>query len=341
MVAALAATLARPAWWSMALAAFLVRGGILLVLLPILTLPSAAELATTLSPTVSALAFGGLTAGVVVAIVLALAAVLALLAAVGLTGAWLDRAQLREAATDEELELGWWPAQASLGDALALRLTAHLPTLAALAYATFRLIGAAYDELLSPGDVAVPMFLRIAERAPDALLAVGVTWLAGEAVGALAARRAGAGFRAALSRSARQVASRRGLATLLVTTAAVVAVLVPFLIAAARSWGHLRDVLLDGGHPVLVAAALLVLVATWILGLASAGAVLAWRTAAWTAEVAPARRSPAGPAAPRLFDNIEPAAGTVAQPEVPEPDRHATGTPGVRTRMLGPNRPLL
>jgi hypothetical protein len=316
MVAALAATLARPAWWSMALAAFLVRGGILLLLLPILTLPSPAELATTLSPTISALAFGGLTAGVVVALLTALVMALALLAAVGLTGAWLDRAQLLEAATDEDLELGWRPAHASLRDALALRLTAHLPTLAAVAYATFRLIGAAYDELLSPGDATVPMVLRIVERAPDALLAVGVTWLAGEAIGALAARRAAAGasFRGALWRSARQVASRRGLATLLVTTAAAVVILAPFLVVAARSWGNLRDLLLDGGHPVLVAAALLVLVATWILGLASTGAALAWRTAAWTAEVAPVLRSPAGTSAPQLAGMIEPAPGTAAQP---------------------------
>jgi hypothetical protein len=300
----------------MALAAFLVRGGILLLLLPIVTLPTPAQLATTLSPTISVLAFGGLTTGVVVALLAALVLALALLAAVGLTGAWLDRAQLHEAATDDDLELGWWPAQASLRDALALRLSAHLPTLAAVAYATFRLIGAAYDELLSPGDAAVPLLVRIGERAPDALLAVGVTWLAGEAVGALAARRAatGASFRSALLGASRQVASRRGLATLFVTTTALVAILAPFLLVAARSWTHLRDLLLDSGHPVLVAAALLVLVATWILGLASAGAALAWRTAAWTAEVAPLRRSPAGAGSPQLVGTIEPVTGTAGRP---------------------------
>jgi hypothetical protein len=41
-----------------------------------------------------------------------------------------------------------------------------------------------------------------------------------------------------------------------------------------------------------VASALLVLVASWILGLAILGAALAWRSAAWTAEIAPV----AGPA---------------------------------------------
>ncbi len=291
MVAALAATLARPAWWSMALAAFLVRGGILLLLLPILTLPTPAELANTFSPTISALAFGGLTLPLLATVLAIVAAALLVLGAAGLAGAWLDRAQLLEAATDEDLELGWTPTHASVRDALALRLAAHLPTLAAVAYATFRLIGAAYDELLSPGDAAVPLLLRIVERAPDALLAVAVTWLAGEAIGPLAARRAatGASAREALGRSVRQLAGRRGLATLLITTLAALAALAPFVMVSGRSWEHLRNVLFEGAHPVLVGAALLVLVATWILGLATTGAALAWRTAAWTAEVAPGR----------------------------------------------------
>ena len=290
MTAALVATLSRPAWWSMALAAFLVRGGILVLLLPILPLPSSAALGTTLSPTISALAFGGLTVDVVLAILVIVTVTLAVLTAVGLAGEWLDRAQLLEAATDEDLDLRWRPARGSLRDALALRLAAHLPTLAALAYATFRLISAAYDELLSPGDVGVELVLRIVARAPDAVLVLWAAWLAGEVIGSLAVRRAatGATFRQALGRSVRQLVGRRGLATLAVTSLAVAAVIAPFLVVAARAWEHVRDLLLGGAHPALVAAALLVLVSTWILGLATSGAVLAWRTAAWTAEVAPA-----------------------------------------------------
>ncbi len=289
MVAALAATLARPGWWSMALAAFLVRGGILLLLLPILSLPTPAEIATALSPTISALAFGGLTGGLAVAIVVIVLVALAVLGAVGIAGAWLDRGQLLDATTDEDLDLAWLPVHASLRDALALRLAAHLPTLAALTYATFRLISAAYDELLSPGDVAVPLLLRIVERAPDGVVVLAATWLAGEAIGSLAARRAAAGasFGDALWRSSRQVFGKRGLATLAVTTLAVAAVVAPFLLVAAPAWQHLRELILEQAHPVLVGAALLVLVATWILGLATTGAALAWRTAAWTAEVAP------------------------------------------------------
>ncbi len=299
MVAAFAATLGRPAWWSMALAAFLVRGGIVLVLLPVITLPTPASLATALSPTVSALAFGGLNGQVVLATSAILVVALGVLGAIGLAGAWLDRAQLLEAATDEDLDVPWVPAHASLRQALALRLAAHLPTLFAVAYATFALIGAAYDELLAPGDAAIPLVFRIVARAPETLVLVPAAWLIGEAVGAMAGRRAAAGgsFRDALLPAARQVLRLRGLSTLLATTTAVLAVLAPFLFVAARSWEHLRELLLGNAHPALIGAALLVLVATWILGLASTGVALAWRTAAWTAELAPAAAPVRKPAA--------------------------------------------
>ena len=308
MIAALAATLSRPAWWSMALAAFLVRGGIVLVALPLLDLPTPAALESALAPTVNTLAFGGLTPGVLLGILVLATAAMALLGVAGLSGAWLDRAQLHEAATDEDLDLVWTPARTSIRDALALRLASHLPTLAALAYATFRLIAAAYEELLSPGDAAIPLALRVVLRVPEAVLLALGTWLAGETIGALAARRAAAGatFREALAQSARQLATGRGVATFVATTFAVVVVLAPFLLVAARSWEHVRDLLFAGAHPLVVGAGVLVLVATWVLGLAVTGASLAWRNAAWTAEVAPARRaSPTSPAV--ATDTREPA----------------------------------
>lgn len=292
MVAALAATLGRPGWWAMALAAFLVRGGIGLVLLPIVLLPTPAAVATALAPTISGFAFGGLTPERILLVVVAIGAVAVVVAVAGLTGAWLDHAQLREAADDDELDLAWEPVYASARDALALRLAAHLPTLAALLYASVRLVTEAYAELLSPADPATPVFLRVAARAPDAIAVLAVTWAWGETVGPLAARRVtmGSGFAAALATSARQVVTRRGLATLALTGVVLAAALLPFLLAAGRAWAHLRGALLDGADALQVGGALLVLTASWVLGLAVLGFALAWRTAAWTAEVAPAPR---------------------------------------------------
>jgi hypothetical protein len=58
LAASLLATLSRPAWWAMALAAFLARGGILVVLLPIVTLPTVAGLANA-CPALVGFVFGG------------------------------------------------------------------------------------------------------------------------------------------------------------------------------------------------------------------------------------------------------------------------------------------
>ena len=289
MLAALVATLERPAWWAMALAAFLVRGGILVVLLPLVILPTPAALTNLLAPTIEAFALGGLSPERLLLVLGVAAFLFVVIGGAGLAGAWLDLAQLREAAEDEELALGWTPAHRSAREALALRLTAHLPTLVVLGYAAVRLVAAAYDELVSPGDVSTSIFLRVAQRAPDALLLLVATWLVGETVGSLAARRAAAGVATgeSLWRSIRQLVTGRGLATLGLTTTVVAGVLLPFLVAAGQAWAHLRSSLIDDPSMLSVGSALLVLVASWILGLAVLGAALAWRSAAWTAEVAP------------------------------------------------------
>jgi hypothetical protein len=127
-------------------------------------------------------------------------------------------------------------------------------------------------------------------RVPDAVLVVLIAWLVCETVGALAARRSAAGMRVgpAFAASVRQLAGPRGLATLGVTSAVLLGIWIPFLLAAGSAWEHLRGYLLDGAEAIPLAAALVLLVATWILGLAVAGAGLAWRATAWTAEVTPA-----------------------------------------------------
>ena len=121
------------------------------------------------------------------------------------------------------------------------------------------------------------------------MLIVGLAWLIGETVGALAARRATTGTRAttALAASVRQLLSPRGLATLALTSAVLAGLLFAFVLAASRAWDHLRGYLLDGVEPVQLGAALVLLVATWVLGLSILGAGLAWRAIAWTGEVEP------------------------------------------------------
>ena len=289
MRSALVATLSRPEWWAMALAAFLIRGGFLLIVLPIVSVPTIAGVITTVSPIVEGIVLGkpslaGAIAGSVVIVL-----VLAVIAAAALVGSWLDLALVREATEDEDVDRGWRIVRPSILGALAIRLAAHLPTVIAAGYGFIRVVNVAYEEFTSPGDPGIPIADRVLIRVPDVMLIVGLAWLIGETLGALAARRAATGTRAttALAASVRQLLSPRGLATLALTSAVLAGLLFAFVLAASRAWDHLRGYLLDGVEPVQLGAALVLLVATWVLGLSILGAGLAWRAIAWTGEVEP------------------------------------------------------
>jgi GNAT superfamily N-acetyltransferase len=286
MRSSLAATLGRPEWWAMALAAFLVRGGIVVVVLPLVSLPTVAQLSTLLAPAVETVVLGGQTLAGALVGGLALAATLIALGLCGLAGAWFDLALARDAADDEDLELPASRVGISTGQAFRIRLLAHLPTALALVYATYRLVPLAYDELTSPGDATVSVVTRVFDRAPDAVAVVLLAWLAGETVGALAVRHAAAGapIGRALVHSVRQLLRPRGLATLVVTSAVLVGIGLPFLLALGRTWEHVRTYVLEQVDVVPLVAALVLLVGTWILGLAVLGAGLAWRASAWTVE---------------------------------------------------------
>lgn len=288
MQSALAATLTTPAWWAMALAAFLIRGGILLVALPIIALPTPAGIITGVSPTVQVLLLGTPSLAGSLLAAAAISAVLLALAAAAAVGSWLDAALVREAVASDELDLAWEPSPGiSSWRSFSLRLVAHVPTMLALGYAAVRIIVVSYAQFTAPDEPGVPIVDRILARVPDALGIVLLAWLVGEVVGPLAARRAAAGMttRDALVGSVRQLFAPRGVATFAVTTAGLVAVGAPFAIAAARSWEHVRTYLLFEADAVQLTAAIVLLVATWVLGLAVLGAALAWRATAWTAEV--------------------------------------------------------
>ena len=68
LLAALLVTLARPATWPLALAAFLIRGGILMILLPIVVLPTTVGLGTVFGPFLLTVAFGSIPIEVILAI---------------------------------------------------------------------------------------------------------------------------------------------------------------------------------------------------------------------------------------------------------------------------------
>ena len=103
LVTSLLATLAHPMTWLLALAGFLVRGGIVVFLLPIVVLPSPVGLANATAPTVVGFVLGGFTFDLVVLLVLAVGAVLAWIVFGGLLAAALEVEGIRIVAGDDDV----------------------------------------------------------------------------------------------------------------------------------------------------------------------------------------------------------------------------------------------
>jgi hypothetical protein len=267
MQAAFAASIGRPQWWVLALAAFLVRGGIVLVLLPLISLPSAPALATAFAPTVEALAMSRQSPAAALVGAAIVGSVVALLVLAAYLGSWLDAALAREAEASDFLDLQPPGAGPSAWRSLAIRLVTHVPTLIALGYAVVRIVVVTYQELLAPGDPAIPIALRVLARAPDTIVVLAIAWLLGEAIGGLAARRTAEGetLGQALRGALRDIAAPRGVATFVVTDAVVVAAVALLLTVVGQAAQHVRSYLYGGADAVSLAAALLLLVLLLLL----------------------------------------------------------------------------
>jgi hypothetical protein len=296
VTAALAETVARPRWWALALAAFLVRGGIVLVAIPIVVPPSIADLGSSLGPLVLRVALGSPTALVAAAAVSSIV-IVAVLLALGAVGAWFEQALVADAAGTlaDGPPASAVPAPDPSGStfaALAARLVAHAPTAIALGWAGARIGNVAYAELLTPSGTGSTIG-RIVAGAPEAFVGPVVVWAIAELVGGVAARRVGGLEEATVPAVVRVVASsaaeviRRPRVALawLGGTAAVVLALAASWASAAISFDRLRGALVDEPTAGGVGPALLSLVVTWIVGLAVVGLALAWRSVAVTRAV--------------------------------------------------------
>ncbi len=285
MVRAVLATVGRGRWWLTALATFLVRGGFLALLPAMLVLPTPAELAGHLDPSLTGDAPGTLTPALIQLAAEVLVVVTIALVATTAAGAWLEGGLVAAAAEDRELGPVSRPLDLPVGQAVVARLVAHLPTLAAVAAGGAALAGAAYAERVSPssGDA---LGLRIASRAPWALVAIGVTWLIGETWGGVAVRRLalGASLGTALAGGLLDVVRPSGLATLGLSSAAVGLPLLVLWLATSNAYERLWPLVVDAADPWAVAIALGLLVGTWATGLWLLAIGLAFRSAAWTAE---------------------------------------------------------
>jgi hypothetical protein len=296
VVASFLLALARPRMWALALATFLLRGGFLLVLAPIVVLPSAVAVSNILTPLLSTVVFHGFGSIALPLVIVALGAFLWLFGG-GLLAAAAESEQVRAIAADDAAWSGGrpprelTPAEHAAWRVLAVRLLAHLPLLLALSWGAIRIVTVAYRELTVPSDVSVAIVLRVARGAPDALAVVLGAWLLGETVGAIAARRVilfGERVPRALGRAAITLL-RRPLRCVVLTVVPLLVLLVVLLgigLAGSATWNALRAVLSFGNDRLAILVLLMALVGLFAGGLVLIGVISAWRATGWTVEVA-------------------------------------------------------
>lgn len=297
-LASLLVTLGRPAWWALALTAFLLRGGLVLYLVPIVSFPSPLAVSNVVAPLIVPLALGRIGVEVVILVALTVGGLL-----VWLVGGWAlaaaaEGALIRgvaEAAADEGLEGRVERQPAMTGDGvvrrmLAARLVALVPLVVATGWGAVAIVGSAYVELTRPLDVATPLAVRVAAGAAGQIAAIVVAWLFAEIVGGAAARRAaldGASAGRALADAVLDLVRRPASTILpwLATTAPMALALGALLFAADVAWRALQVGLVDPhASPVAVALALLAFVGIWLSGLVAGGLLAAVRTAAGVVE---------------------------------------------------------
>ncbi len=286
----------RPAAWPVALAGFLVRGGLVAFVLPIVVLPTVTGLTTALGPVIILLALAGANPTVVPLIASVAATLLVWFLVGGLVGASADVVLVRWFGSILGGRLGRLddraPGRAAWGQVwrvFVVRSIALLPLAPALGWALIRVVVAVYREVTTPGDVTAPLVLRVVEAVPDALILLGLAWLVSEAVGALAVRWVVLGGRGVLGSfvgAGRSIVSAPiGLvATAILATGGSILLIVPPLLLSSWTWDAARRAVLgEPGPGVILVPTVLVIV--WFAGLALAGLASAWRSALWTAEV--------------------------------------------------------
>ena len=293
-LAALLAVLGRPSWWILGLAGFLVRGGILLFVAAIVTVPSPLALSGVLGPIVTPIYLGRVEPATIALVAGGIGVVLAWL--VG--GSWIAAAtevvlvrDARLAAREEGLPTGpdGSPGRLLISRAATAHLVALAPLVFVLGLASVQIFSVAYRELVNPTD-ASSIVLRVVAGAFGPVAAIVVVWILGELVGGMAVRRVVLGGEPVLGAVGRAAADlgrrpRAALLAPLATFAILVVDLAAMLAVVTLAWTEVRARLIRPlDEPLAIGLALATLGAAWCLALLVTGLIAAWRSVAMTFE---------------------------------------------------------
>jgi hypothetical protein len=298
-----------PRLWLLGIVAFAVRGGLLLLTLPILTIPSPVLLSILFRADIGTA--GPTPAFQTTAAVLAVLTALAILVAI-IVSAWCDLLAFEETTRDDaslELRLGRAPRPfgrqrtSMLLWLAAIQAAAMLPVLALVMAIVGGLETTVTDQLQRPSELSTPLVLRVLADL-GGFLVVGVVLLGFlEVVVSLASRRllvAGAGLlpdgpgertetRLAVAGALRLLRHPiRVLGVAAVSWAVALAVLVAAIASVSLAWSAVRpglDALVVSGDPARLASApiaVALLCTVWLAVLCLCGLATAFRTALWT-----------------------------------------------------------
>ena len=308
--------LSSPVMWVVGAAGFLARGGILVLALPILSLPTPVgvtllvpPLSVTTSGISSAFLPELLAAGAFTVLVVALGLLLGALAdaVVYQQLAGLARAHdvaARDAAARTSILPAAMPgprggAPRLVAKLIGVEILALLPAIAMSIITVSRLIAVGEQEYLLPSSTSVPYVARVLQGASTALIALGACLLLADVVNALLSRRLlrgayrpeavpTAGRPRPTARAAQALrGAARIAATWLAAWVVTIVSLVPGLLAITLAWPAVRDTYaatLSSAPPgpVELVTTTVAFVAAWILALLVVGAGSALRAAAWS-----------------------------------------------------------
>jgi hypothetical protein len=301
--AAIVATLVRPVTWALGMLGFLAGGGLLVVAVPVLVLPTPTGVQTILGAPLTTLVFGVPAMALVLIALAATAGGLVLVTAATIVGAWAERqgiAATLDGAADEgaieAVDLDGAPGALRVA---VVRLLALAPVIAVAVLSARHVYDVVYRELILPAELATPLPVRIVVALPLHLGGLLLVWLLADSAAAMGVRRLVMERRsvgAAWALGWFEVVRRplRVLGTGIGGVLVVALLLGPSLAAAAIGWGRVRDILVEGRAPFIALPAVVVWVAIWLgtLVLGSVGAGV--RASAWTM-IAVRRPAPTSP----------------------------------------------
>jgi hypothetical protein len=243
-----------------------------------------------LAPSLSAFVLGGATVQLAVLFGAASALTVSIVLLLAWFAAATEAALIRYAPAWDELDPARPIAPRRRGESgriLTARLLAHVPFAVTIAWGGVRIVEATYRELSRPMDVTTPIALRVLASVPEVIALVATTWVIGQIVGAMAARRVvlvGASMAGSL-RAALAECLRRPLQVLtlfIVPALTLVAVVLPTVAATSSTWDRVRVAIGEPVGAVEGIATICVFVGLWLGGLVLVSMVCAWRAAAWT-----------------------------------------------------------